>query len=76
MDKEILKKCSFCGKDETEVDILLTGIDGFICNDCIEKAHSILNTLNKENKKGDLGKNSTQITEVPKPVDIKKFLDE
>ena len=35
------KKCSFCGRDEKEVRLLITGIDGFICEECANQAYNI-----------------------------------
>ena len=32
------KVCSFCGRNETEVKLLITGISGFICEDCARQA--------------------------------------
>ena len=69
------KVCSFCGRDDTEVKLLITGITGFICEDCAKQAYDIVQStgvLNK--KKGGEGKNA--LKEIPKPVEIKKYLDE
>ena len=35
--------CSFCGKKRSEVDQLIEGTEGFICNDCIEESYALLN---------------------------------
>ena len=37
-----MDKCSFCGRSKKEVDLLITGLSGFICNHCIEQAHDII----------------------------------
>ena len=37
----IKKKCSFCGRNEQEVRLLITGADGFICDDCVQQAYQI-----------------------------------
>ena len=43
--------CSFCGRNEQDVDLLIAGIGAYICNNCIESAHSILQrNLNDEAK--------------------------
>ena len=63
-------RCSFCGR-KREVSLLLSGIDSYICNYCIEQAHTILT----EEKK----KNITFIVEnvkLLKPKEIKEFLDQ
>lgn len=63
-------RCSFCGRYEDQVELLITGIDGYICNNCVEQAHSIL----REEKM--LPKSDFEMTELPKPKEIKAFLDE
>ena len=35
------KKCSFCGRSEKEVKLLITGLDGYICEDCAQQAYKI-----------------------------------
>lgn len=64
-------KCSFCGRDEDEVPVLLNGLNGFICSDCVKQAQIVLDEITPKNKKSKL-KNFSNI----KPVDIKKHLDE
>lgn len=36
--------CSFCGRAESEVRMLLTGLDGNICNECVDMADNVLKT--------------------------------
>ncbi len=68
------KVCSFCGRSETEVKLLITGINGYICEDCAKQAYEIVESTGiLQSKNGD-GKFA--IREVPKPMDIKKYLDE
>jgi ATP-dependent Clp protease ATP-binding subunit ClpX len=38
-----LQRCSFCGRDRSEVNILIAGIDAHICDACITQAQNILN---------------------------------
>ncbi len=64
------RRCSFCGRSENEVALLMTGMTGFICNECVEQAHTILREENM------LPKNDFEIKELPKPKEIKAFLDE
>ena len=69
------KVCSFCGRGETEVKLLITGINGYICEDCAKQAYDIVQqtgVLNQQN--GAEGK--FVLKDVPKPVEIKKYLDE
>lgn len=64
------RKCSFCGRAEDEVGLLMTGMTGYICNDCVEQAHNILR------EEDLLPKSDFALTELPKPKEIKAFLDE
>ena len=64
------RRCSFCGRAENEVALLMTGMTGFICNDCVEQAHNILR------EEAMLPKNDFDMKELPKPKEIKAFLDE
>ena len=64
------KKCSFCGRTEDMVALLMTGMTGYICNDCVEQAHAILR------EEALLPKSDFDMKELPKPKEIKAFLDE
>ena len=64
------KRCSFCGRTEEQVALLMTGMTGYICNDCVEQAHAILR------EEAMLPKSDFEMTELPKPKEIKAFLDE
>lgn len=64
------KRCSFCGRTEEQVALLMTGITGYICNDCVEQAHAILR------EEAILPKSNFEMKELPKPKEIKAFLDE
>lgn len=70
------KKCSFCGRSEDEVNMLISGLSGYICDDCIKQAYNILETAGAidDPKKGKGG--ARKLAEVPKPMDIKAYLDE
>ena len=69
--------CSFCGRSEDEVALLLTGLNGYICDECARQAERIVceSMGSKANSKNgnDLG---LDINEIPKPRDIKDFLDQ
>jgi ATP-dependent Clp protease ATP-binding subunit ClpX len=64
-------KCSFCGRDKKEVSILIAGINGHICNFCIEQAHGIVAEESKEKITKDPKK-----LNLLKPAEIKSHLDE
>lgn len=70
------KKCSFCGRSEDDVNMLISGLSGYICEDCIKQAYNILETAGAvdDPKKGKGG--ARKLAEVPKPMDIKAYLDE
>ncbi len=68
------KVCSFCGRSESEVKLLVTGLSGNICDQCVQQAYEILHTSGAlERKKG---KGAFKLAKVPKPTEIKKYLDE
>jgi ATP-dependent Clp protease ATP-binding subunit ClpX len=64
-------KCSFCGREKKEVDLLIAGIDGHICDRCAEQAHSIIAEEVKKDSSFDL--NSVKLL---KPREIKEFVDQ
>jgi len=66
--------CSFCGRSEDAVKILLPGINGFICNECAERAYEIVNESSNAQQKGN--NFSISKDELPYPKEIKDFLDQ
>ena len=68
--KEI--KCSFCGRDKSETYVLIAGITGHICDQCIQQAQNILSDEMNNRLKTSLTGHLTLL----KPVEIKKFLDQ
>ncbi|MBO1363840.1 ATP-dependent Clp protease ATP-binding subunit ClpX [Prevotella sp. A2931] len=72
------KTCSFCGRNEDEVKILISGIDGEICEDCVQQAYHILETAGVLGPEANPKAKSKQfaLKKVPKPREIKKYLDE
>jgi len=65
-----LEKCSFCGRSQKDVSLLVTGAEGNICNICIDAANDIV-SANEQKQENFIGNN-----ELPKPVEIKAFLDD
>ena len=64
--------CSFCGRNEQDVDLLIAGIGAYICNNCIESAHSIISEeFERRSKEFNIDS-----TDLPKPRQIKEFLDQ
>jgi ATP-dependent Clp protease ATP-binding subunit ClpX len=74
MAKQSERKCSFCDRAESEVNILFTGMKGNICDQCIENAHNLLQEATGTQKKD----NSQDFNDhkVYKPREIKAFLDQ
>ena len=66
------ERCSFCGRKQSEVELLLTGVTGNICNNCVESAREIVNEQIKSKK----SKLSLDIDSLPRPKEIKEFLDQ
>ncbi|MBO5611547.1 MAG: ATP-dependent Clp protease ATP-binding subunit ClpX [Prevotella sp.] len=72
------KVCSFCGRGEREVSLLITGINGFICDDCARQAYEIVNqTLDSADQLGgNQGDDDVHSFNVPSPTEIKAYLDQ
>jgi ATP-dependent Clp protease ATP-binding subunit ClpX len=66
------KVCNFCGRSEKDVRLLITGINGYICDDCARQAYEIVKTSGVESKKNK----DIDLKKVPKPREIKAYLDE
>ena len=72
------KTCSFCGRSEKDVRLLITGLNGFICEDCAVSAYQIVESTGLLDKKDapDGAADKFKIKKVPKPKEIKEFLDQ
>ena len=73
--KDGLRHCMFCGRSEDEVPLLLSGMEGFICSDCVKLASDYLAELAQEADE-ESEKESIKIGELQKPKAIKEFLDQ
>ncbi|MCB9361221.1 MAG: ATP-dependent Clp protease ATP-binding subunit ClpX [Flavobacteriales bacterium] len=71
MEKEQVK-CSFCGRPKGEVDVMIAGVTGHICNHCISQAQNIV----KEEVSGKSAKDYATQLKLLKPKEIKASLDE
>ncbi len=71
-------KCSFCGKTQEQVKKLIAGPDVYICDECVELCNEILDEefLEGKEKPETAETKETDITKVPKPHEIKEYLDE
>ncbi len=65
--------CSFCGRSRDEVEILISGIDAYICEDCARQANDIveaeLKKLYESETKGEIG-------DLKKPIEIFEYLNQ
>lgn len=66
--------CSFCGKEKGEALLLIAGIDGHICDTCVEQANEIVMRELRSSK--DVFDGSFDLPENIRPNDIKEFLDQ
>ena len=69
------KKCNFCGRSDRDVKLLITGIDGAICEDCAVQAYQVA-TANGYGPDAKKKANSGKKLNVPKPKEIKAYLDQ
>ena len=75
------KVCNFCGRSEREVRLLITGINGYICEDCSRQAYQIVKESglldgNQEERGDNDSKKAAKDKKVPKPREIKDYLDQ
>ena len=68
------KACNFCGRSEREVRLLITGLNGYICEDCAAQAYKIVQEsgVDKTTKQQE----DFTVKQVPKPREIKDYLDQ
>ncbi len=66
-----MEKCSFCGRSKKEVNILIAGVSGHICDSCIEQAHQIIAEETQKSANFDINQ-----VKLLKPIEIKKFIDQ
>lgn len=65
-------QCSFCGRKRDQVKMLISGNNGFICEECIDQAHGIVH----EDQKSSPSSMAQSMEDLKKPIEIKKFLDQ
>lgn len=61
-----------CGRSRSEVDLLISGVDGFICDMCAQQAYDIV----QEEQRGHSTPLDMDHIEVKKPIEIKQFMDQ
>lgn len=72
------KVCSFCGRDESQVNLIISGLHGFICDDCAKQAYEIAESTGAYGSAAANKKPTDTFTlkEIPKPRKIKEYLDQ
>lgn len=69
--------CSFCGRSEKDVKLLITGLNGFICENCAQQAYQIAQSTGAlDVDAAKTAGEAFQLKKVPKPKEIKKYLDQ
>jgi len=77
MEDRRTPRCSFCGKSQDEVERLIAGRNAYICNECVELCLNVMGDEFAPRSK-QLKQKARQLEEegLPKPTEIKEFLDE
>lgn len=72
------KVCSFCGRDESQVNLIISGLHGFICDDCAKQAYEIAESTGAYGSAAANKKPTDAFTlkEIPKPRKVKEYLDQ
>ncbi|MDE5642714.1 MAG: ATP-dependent Clp protease ATP-binding subunit ClpX [Muribaculaceae bacterium] len=78
MPKAKSNKCSFCGRDASQTQYLIPGSENgvFICDSCIDVINGMIQEVEQENKAKAKNQFAKKLSDVPKPVQIKEFLDQ
>jgi ATP-dependent Clp protease ATP-binding subunit ClpX len=69
------KACSFCGRSEREARLLISGVNGFICEECAKQAYQIVKEAGMEAAKKE-EPTPPSMQRIPKPKEIKDYLDQ
>ena len=70
------QRCSFCGRNVSEVKMLISGLNSCICDDCVRSAMEVIEAESLSRHIKGSGRVNTDFKNVPKPKEIKAFLDE
>jgi len=69
-------RCNFCGRSQNEVNMLISGHNAHICDECAQRAEEMINEALPNLRKKNNNENFLNDKELPKPIAIKSFLDE
>ena len=72
MAKKEINQCSFCGRSDKDVNMLISGLSADICDSCAEQAYQIVKESIEAKNKSSIGIDKTQL---PDPKKIKEYLD-
>lgn len=70
------KVCSFCGRSDRDVKLLISGLNGFICESCAEQAYEIVKNSGIDEESKDRKNGQFKMKRIPKPMEIKNHLDQ
>ena len=70
------KECNFCGRGERQVRLLITGLNGYICEECAKQAFEIVKESGLDGSAKEKTDKFQPKSNVPKPREIKEYLDQ
>ena len=70
------KQCNFCGRTDKEVKLLISGINGHICEDCATQAYKIVQESGLDSEYATSNDDNFKTKKIPKPREIKDYLDQ
>lgn len=73
MSKKQLRYCNFCGRSEREVPFLLSGLEGYICSDCVKLTYDYVKSIETDNTKQEA---LDVIDNLVKPKELHAFLND
>ena len=68
--------CSFCGRGASEVDLIMPGLNGCICNDCAEQANELAHEYLAKSRKTAANAVSESLKDIPTPKEINDYLNQ
>ncbi len=68
--------CSFCGRGASEVDLIMPGLNGCICNDCAEQANELAHEYLAKSRKTAANAVSESLKDIPTPKEINDYFNQ
>ena len=69
-------RCSFCGRSQSEVELIMPGLNGCICNDCAEQANELAHEYLAKARKTAANAVSESLKDIPTPKEINDYLNQ